>query len=134
MGNFEKLKKHKPGGLRTEAPPPVGKIVGMLTQPEHAPLPPSEHTHQALPVSLGPAQLAVPSHQGQGASPVAAIRERYSRPDRRTDRTEQFSTRFKPSFTRQLRVIAKRDDKLMCEILEEGLALYEKQKFEPTAK
>jgi hypothetical protein len=44
---------------------------------------------------------------------------------RRTGRTVQLSTRVTAEFDRQLREAAMRDGKLLAQVLEEGLALYE---------
>lgn len=64
-----------------------------------------------------PAPVSIPAQEGQ--------RFRDGRSARRTGRTIQFATRVSPEFDDRLRSIAEREGRLLVEVLERALELYD---------
>jgi len=98
MADVSKLK----GRSTLGAPPPLDEASNNLSAPEVAPV-------------ASPAQ-----------APAAASNDRPDgRSTRRTNRTVQFATRVTPEFDRRVRAIAASEGRLLVEILERALDLYE---------
>jgi hypothetical protein len=105
MADLSKLKRRSSLG----APPPPAEASPNLEAPETAP--PALHT-------VPETDRAERAGEGSG--------RRDGRSARRTGRTLQFATRVSPEFDSRLRTIAERERKLLVEVLEEALDVYEK--------
>jgi hypothetical protein len=105
MADLAKLKRKSTLGV----PPPITEASANLDAPEHAP--------PAAVTSQEPPQSATRGRAGG----------RDGRSARRTGRTLQFATRVSPEFDTRLRAIADREGRLLVEVLERALDVYEAQ-------
>jgi hypothetical protein len=119
MADLTKLKRRSSLG----EPPPRAEASPNLEAPETAPT-----SAAATPVRRMAVVRPASARAGQGAP------RRDGRSARRSGRTLQFATRVSPEFDDRLRSIAERDHKLLVEVLEEALEVYENSRPRPSSR
>jgi hypothetical protein len=118
MANASALKGLKKN--RLGAPPPEDEASRNLDEPEPEP---AVTVAASAPVSVPVA--ATPMAQ---VSPTETPPRVDARSLRRTHRTIQFATRVSPEFDQRIRKIAAEEGRLLVEVMERALAVYERER------
>jgi hypothetical protein len=121
MADASKLRRFRRAGLG--APPAIEEARSDLT-PNQEPADDGDRRQQEAGTSgpPGEAEMAAGPREGAAAPRTGRIDGRTLR---RSGRTVQFATRVSPDFDERIREIAKREGKLLVEVLEQALEAYE---------
>lgn len=120
MADASKLRRLRRAGLG--APPSVEEARSDLTPEQEAA---DDSARQQDPQYSGPpreAEMRARPHEGTATPRTGRVDGRTLR---RSGRTVQFATRVSPEFDERIREIARREGKLLVEVLEQALDAYE---------